>query len=69
MGKIFTLSDDIKSVVTDALDDLITELGKDCRLVYPPRFVPCGNCIYDPIAGKSSNHWKSGGPIPVSKLL
>ncbi len=63
MGKIFTLDADVKAVIQDALDDLITELGKDCRLVYPPRWVSCVNCVYDQIGGKSSNRWKTGGPM------
>lgn len=66
MGKVFTLTDSVKSIITDALDDLITELGKPCRLVYPPRWVSCQNCLPDPIGRKSSNIWKTGGPLPFS---
>lgn len=63
MGKIFTLTPTIKSVIQQALDDLITELGKPCTLVYPPRMISCSNCRFDPIGQKSSNHWLSGGPM------
>lgn len=66
MGKIFTLDAATKSIITDALDDLITELGKNCRLVYPPQMVSCINCVKDPIGNKSANRWKTGGPIPFS---
>lgn len=44
MGNIFTLDDGTKSVVQDALDDIITELGKMCKIVYPPRWMSCSNC-------------------------
>jgi hypothetical protein len=63
VGVIFTLDADTKSVITQALDDLITELGKPCRLEYPPKWAPCVNCVYDPIGNKSSNRWLSGGPM------
>ncbi len=66
MGTIFTLDAALKATITTALDDLITELGKDCRLVYPPRWNACVNCVYDPVGNKSSNHWLSGGPLPFS---
>lgn len=64
MGTIFTLTPALKGVITTALDDLITELGKDCRLYYPPRWNACENCVYDPIGNKSSNYWLTGGPLP-----
>lgn len=67
MGKIFTLTSDIKSIVTDALDDIITELGKDCRLYYPATMSDCPNCEYDSMAGKSANRYTVGGPIPFEE--
>jgi hypothetical protein len=63
VGTIFTLDSDTKSVIQDALDDLITEFGKDCRLVYPARMVACSNCVTSPIGGMPSNRWKTGGPL------
>lgn len=66
MGVIFTLDSDTKSLIQQVFDDLITELGKDCQLVYPARWTPCSNCIYDPIGNKSSNHYLTGGPIPFT---
>lgn len=64
MGKLFTLSDDVKKIAQDAIDDLIDQLGKDCLLVYPPLPSACVNCVIDPIGNKSSNHWTRGGPMP-----
>jgi hypothetical protein len=63
MGTLFSLGA-VKPTVRQALDDLITELGKACRLVYPPRWVPCGDCIFDAVGNKSSNIWRTGGPVP-----
>jgi hypothetical protein len=64
VGKIFTLSADVKAIAQQAIDDLHNELGKDCRLVYPSRMVPCANCVFDPIGKKSSNFYLNGGPAP-----
>jgi hypothetical protein len=64
MGTIFTLTTDIKTVTSQALDDLMTELGKNCQLIYPPKWAACVNCVFDPIGQKSSNRWVNGGPAP-----
>jgi RNA polymerase subunit RPABC4/transcription elongation factor Spt4 len=64
MGKIFTLTDDIKQIASDAIDDLIDQLGKDCRLIYPDKVSDCPNCIFNPVTQKSSNKYQSGGPFP-----
>lgn len=63
MGKIFTITDDIRNIASKAIDDLIDQLGKRCRLVYPPTYTLCPNCIFDSIGNKSSNHYKHGGPV------
>lgn len=67
MGQLFTLDAGTRSTITDALDDIITEFGRPCRLVYPPRMEACSNCL--PLASNkaSSNTWKTGGPIPFDK--
>lgn len=64
MGKLFTLSDDIKKIAQDGIDDLIDQLGKDCRLLYPSVQEDCPNCIYDPIANRSTGRYQTGGPQP-----
>lgn len=66
MGTIFTLDNTIKSTIQDALDDLITELGKTCKLVYPAKMVDCPNCVFDPVAKRSANIYQDGGPHPFS---
>jgi hypothetical protein len=64
MGKIFKLDQDVRAVVQTVFDDMICEFGKDCRIVYPPRWIACANCIFDQQKALSSNRWKTGGPMP-----
>lgn len=71
MPNIFSIDADTKQVIQDALDDLLANtadggLGKTCQLVYPPRQVRCGNCIFDPTNNRSSNRPRSGGPVPFA---
>lgn len=61
---LFTLDNDIKSVSQDAFDTLILQLGKPCRLNYPPTQNYCPNCVFDTAAGKSSGSYLQGGPTP-----
>lgn len=63
MGEIFTLDDDVVDIMRMAISDLILYLGKNCKVVYPPRMVRCDNCVYDPIGKKSKNVYSNGGPI------
>lgn len=60
MGTLFTLTPGILSTTQTALDDLITELGKDCLLVYPPVLEPCTVC-----AG-AETHGPHDGPAPAN---
>lgn len=63
MANIFTIDAAIKSIIQGALDDIITNLGKNCLLVYPPKMLPCDNCVSNPIGNLPSNRWRTGGPI------
>ena len=62
MAKIFTITDDIRQIAADAIDDLIDQLGKTCRLVYPPTFSSC-SCS-DTIGKKGPHVWGHGGYGP-----
>lgn len=66
MGKLFSIDAGTKSTIQDALDDLITEFGRECRLVYPAVWAACPNCMYDAIGQKSTNRWRTGGPMPFA---
>lgn len=62
------------SIITDSLiqtheyiaDELIDgPTGQDCQLMYPiTNNSSCPNCIYNPRQKRSSNIYKSGGPVP-----
>lgn len=64
MANPFLVSNDVIVLYQQGIDALITTLGKNCRLIYSPKVTPCTNCIYDPIGKKSSNRYKTGGPVP-----
>jgi hypothetical protein len=67
-GDILTLTSDEILIMSDTIDDMIVNFGKDCLLVYPAKQIPCNNCILAPIQGgngfRSTNTYKQGGPIP-----
>lgn len=66
MSSIITLDSDARAVLQQGFDDLITVFGKNCKLVYPPNWEYCSDCIWDQIGQKSSNRWRTGGPLPFS---
>lgn len=64
MGQIFDLeSTGAVPIMRMAISDLILYLGKNCKVVYPPKMVQCNNCVRDPIGNKSKNIYLHGGPI------
>jgi len=63
---LFTISDSIIQVFEDGVDAIIDQLGKNVKLIFDPIIIPCVNCTFDPIGGKSANRFKPGGPIPFS---
>lgn len=72
VGELFSITSDIKSIVTAAFDDLLINeqdggLGKTCLLVYPPKSIPCENCLINPTTGKSIGRYRHGGPAPFKQ--
>lgn len=63
---MFTIDDEIRSLFAEGIDDMITQLGRPCVLYYPSVMQNCTNCVLtvDSIGHKSSNRWRSGGPMP-----
>ncbi len=49
-------------------DFIINNFGINCKLIYPPRRIPCVNCISGNslIGSTSTNRYKHGGPQPFS---
>ena len=60
----YSISNDLITDFQTAVGDLIDQLGKDCKLFYPPKTVSCSNCAFDSIGRKSANRYLHGGPIP-----
>lgn len=62
MAQIFTITPDIRNVAISAFDALIIELGKTCRLYYPPQMVAC-SCTADSIGQKPNNYFDNGSSV------
>lgn len=60
----FSFPGDILDKHEWAADAFIDTLGKVCQLVYPPKRTQCINCYLDPRTGRSTNRYRSGGPVP-----
>jgi hypothetical protein len=68
IGNILTLTPDLVQIMADSIDDMINNFGKTCSLVFPGRgAVPCNNCVYDSMRRRSTNVYKTGGPIPFGQ--
>jgi hypothetical protein len=52
---------DIHEWIADSYID--GEIGQNCTLVYPDEWTECDNCILDFATQRSSNIYKSGGPV------
>jgi len=39
-------------------------IGRACSLVYPPKRIPCNNCIVKPVGASTTNVYRHGGPAP-----
>tara|TARA_B100002019_G_scaffold65741_1_gene56456 strand:- start:9362 stop:9859 length:498 start_codon:yes stop_codon:yes gene_type:complete len=59
----------LKNIYNNQIDIILSQTGLTipCSLVYETsKISDCPNCIYDTISKKSSNQYKSGGPLPFS---
>jgi len=59
----FTIPSDLIDEHEWIADAFIDSLGIWCTIVYPPSDEECPNCLYDPVANRSANIYKTGGPI------
>ena len=60
---LFTIPSTVIDIFEREIDGLITDLGRDIKLIYDPSVVVCINCQFDPIGNKSNNRFRPGGPI------
>jgi hypothetical protein len=61
------ITDEFKGIHKKMIDAMLADdkFTVPCTLNYSAtKFDDCENCLYDPIGGKSSNRYQSGGPIP-----
>ena len=66
MANILEITPEIIQTMTDAIDDLVSQLSRDSRLYYPPKIENC-SCT-DTIGQKPSGRASHGGPIPIPNL-
>ena len=64
MSDIFHINSGLSNLLKSGFDTLINQLGTNCLVYYPPIWEHCDSCVYDPIGNKSSNRYKTGGPVP-----
>jgi hypothetical protein len=58
----------IQSLMTDAIDDMIQNFGKDCILIFPgSKQISCINCVQDSWTKRGMNVYLSGGPVPFGQ--
>lgn len=60
------ISTELKNLYNEYIDELfrVGSLSLPCKLIYEDsKFIECINCYVDAISHKSSNRYKSGGPI------
>lgn len=48
------------------IDSFIDTLGRNCKLIYPPKDSECPNCIFDTGTKRSSGIYKTSGPSPFA---
>jgi hypothetical protein len=59
----FTIPTGLITLYQDVADSFISDLGKDCKLIFPKKQIACVNCLTDSLSKRSSGRYKSGGPI------
>ena len=52
----------------EACDFFLTDnhISRECTIVYPPKRIPCDNCIVKPVGAATTNVYRNGGPAPFS---
>jgi DnaJ-class molecular chaperone len=63
------ITSEFKALFNDAIDALLenTALTTKTQLIYSgSKITSCDNCLINMMTGRSSNKYKSGGPIPFS---
>lgn len=64
MGDYFNIDSEDSETITGVFDDMLTEFGSPCKVIYTSTETICPNCIINPRTGESTNRYKEGGPVP-----
>lgn len=67
MAKIFEITNNIKKIAADAIEDLYSQLAKGVRLYYPPQNVPCSNCAGG-FGNKPDSSFTHGAPTNLTNI-
>ena len=49
------------------LNEAILLFNRTCTIVYPEKSEKCENCVTNTFGGRSTNFYRSGGPIPFNR--
>ncbi len=49
------------------LNEAILLFNRTCTVVYPEKREKCENCITNTLGGRSTNFFRSGGPLPFNR--
>lgn len=67
MADLFTITQDIKNIGEQAINALINQLGRDCKVVYESQLSEvCSNCFFDSLNQRSTNKYNGTGPRPFT---
>lgn len=64
---LFPFDDSIRQLYQDGIDTIIFYLGRPCRFVMPGPRAQCPNCLFDPVAMRSSGVYNGSGPRPFNR--
>lgn len=63
MADLFTLTQDIRDIGEQAINALINQLGKTCKVIYESGLgQQCPNCFFDVANQRSTNKYNGTGP-------
>lgn len=63
---MITIPSGVFETYKDFADAMINDLGVMCKVIYPPKKIPCTTCTADGIGNKPANRFASGGYMPTN---
>lgn len=67
MADLFKITPAIRNLAQGAIDSMIDQLGKTCRLVFESPQTACPNCFFDVRTRRSSGVYNNTGPQPFTR--